>query len=51
MLPTVLRTTFRDKSLQSVSINIIFTDLTKKIALSNAITEDLELEETSTLER
>jgi hypothetical protein len=47
----VLRTTFRDKSLQSVSINIIFTDLTKKIALSNAITEDLELEETSTLER
>lgn len=47
----VLRTTFHDKSLQSVSINIIFTDLTKKIALSNAITEDLELEETSTLER
>ena len=44
----VLRTTFHDKSLQSVSINIIFTDLTKKTPLSNAITEELELEEAST---
>jgi hypothetical protein len=43
-----LRTTFHDKSLQSVSIKIIFTDLTKKIPLSNAITEDLELEEAPT---
>lgn len=44
----VLRTTLHDKSLQSVSIKIVFTDLTKKIPLSNAITEDLKLEEAST---
>lgn len=47
----VLRTTFHDKTLESVSINIVFTDLTKKTPLSNAINEELELEETSTLER
>ena len=47
----VLRTTFHDKSLQSVSINIVFTDLTKKTPLSNSITEELELEETSKVER
>jgi hypothetical protein len=47
----VLRTTLHDKSLESVSINIVFTDLTKKIPLSNAITEELKLEETSTPER
>ena len=44
----VLRTTLHDKSLQSVSIKIVFTDLTKKIPLSNAITDDLKLEEAST---
>jgi len=44
----VLRTTLHDKSLQSVSIKIVFTDLTKKTPLSNAITDDLKLEETST---
>ena len=44
----VLRTTIHDKSLESVSIKIIFTDLTKKIPLSNAITDDLKLEEGST---
>jgi hypothetical protein len=43
----VLRTTVHDKSLQSVSIKIVFTDLTKKIPLSNAITDDLKLEEGS----
>ena len=43
----VLRTTINDKSLQSVSIKIIFTDLTKKIPLSNTITDDLKLEESS----
>ena len=43
----VLRTTIHDKSLESVSIKIIFTDLTKKIPLSNTITEDLKLEESS----
>jgi hypothetical protein len=44
----VLRTTLHDKSLQSVSIKIVFTDLTKKIPLSNAITDDLKLEDSST---
>jgi hypothetical protein len=44
----VLRTTLHDKSLQSVSIKIVFTDLTKKIPLSNTITDDLKLEEGST---
>ena len=43
----VLRTTLHDKSLQSVSIKIVFTDLTKKTPLSNAITDDLKLEEAS----
>lgn len=46
----VLRTTLHDKSLQSVSIKIVFTDLTKKTPLSNAITDDLKLEEASTTE-
>jgi hypothetical protein len=44
----VLRTTLHDKSLQSVSIKIVLTDLTKKTPLSNAITDDLKLEEAST---
>ena len=44
----VIRTTLYDKSLQSVSIKIVFTDLTKKIPLSNAITDDLKLEDGST---
>ena len=44
----VLRTTIHDKSLESVSIEIVFTDLTKKIPLSNTITDDLKLEEGST---
>lgn len=43
----VLRTTLHDKSLESVSIEIVFTDLTKKIPLSNTITDDLKLEEGS----
>lgn len=44
----VLRTTLHDKSLQSVSLKIVFTDLTKKTPLSNAITDDLKLEDAST---
>ena len=44
----VLRSTLHDKSLQRVSIKIVFTDLTKKIPLSNAITDDLKLEDGST---
>ena len=44
----VLRTTIHDKSLQSVSIRIVFTDLSKEIPLSNSITDDLKLEESLT---
>ena len=44
----VLRTTLRDKSLQSVSIKIVLTDLSKKTPLSNEATDDLKLEEDST---
>jgi hypothetical protein len=43
-----LRTTINDESLQSVSIKVVFTDLSKKIPLSNAITDDLKLEDIST---
>ena len=43
----VLRTTLHDKSLQSISIKIVITDLTKKNPLSNAITDDLKLEDAS----
>jgi len=43
----VPKTTFHDKSLQSLSIKILFTDLSKEIPLSNTITDDLKLEETS----
>ena len=44
----VLRTTLHDKSLQSVSIKIVLTDLSKKTPLSNQITDDLKLEQAST---
>ena len=40
----VLRTTVYDESLQKVSIKVVFTDLSKKIPLSNQITDDLKLE-------
>jgi len=40
----VLRTTIYDESLQKVSIKVMFTDLSKKIPLSNQITDDLKLE-------
>ena len=43
----VLRTTLHDKSLQSVSIKIVLTDLSKKTPLSNEINDDLKLEEAS----
>ena len=43
----ILKTTLHDKSLQSVSIKIVFTDLTKKTPLSNSITDKLILEEAS----
>jgi len=41
----VLKTSFNDKSLQRVSIKVVFTDLSKKIPLSNPITKDLKLKE------
>jgi hypothetical protein len=41
----VLRTTFLDKSIQSILANITFTDLTKKVPVSNVITVNLDLEE------
>jgi hypothetical protein len=41
----VLKTSLNDKSLQSVSIKVVLTDLSKKIPLSNTITKDLKLEE------
>jgi len=40
-----LKTTIHDKSLQSVSIKIVFTDLSKEIPLSNTISDKLKLEE------
>lgn len=44
-----LRTTFRDKSLTSVTANVTFTDLTKSRSISNVITINLDLEETPTV--
>jgi hypothetical protein len=41
----VLRTTFLDKSMQSILANITFTDLTKKVPVSNVITVNLDLED------
>jgi hypothetical protein len=43
-----LKTTFHDKSIQSVLANITFTDSTRKIALSNVISINLDLEDLST---
>ena len=44
-----LRTTFRDKSLTSVSANVTLTDLSKTTSISNVVTVNLELEETPTV--
>jgi len=46
----VLRTTIHDESLKRVSIKVVFTDLSKKIPLSNTITDDLKLEAVSTID-
>jgi hypothetical protein len=43
-----LKTTFHDKSIQSVLANITFTDSTKRTPLSNVITENIDLEEAPT---
>ena len=47
----VLRTTLYDKSLQSVLIKIKVTDLSKKIPLSNTITDKLKLKEPSAIDK
>jgi hypothetical protein len=44
-----LRTTFRDKSLTSVSANVTFTDLSRTKSISNVLTVNLELEQTPTV--
>jgi hypothetical protein len=41
----VLKTTFNDKSMQSILANVTFTDLTKKSPVSNVLTVNLDLEE------
>jgi hypothetical protein len=41
----VLKTTFLDKSMQSILANITFTDLTKRVPVSNVLTVNLDLEE------
>lgn len=41
----VLKTTFLDKSMQSILANITFTDLTKKVLVSNVIAVNLDLDE------
>lgn len=41
----ILKTTFLDKSMQSILANITFTDSTKKVPVSNVITVNLDLEE------
>ena len=46
----VLRTAIHDESLKRVSIKVVFTDLSKKIPLSNTITDDLKLESVSTID-
>jgi hypothetical protein len=44
-----LKTTFLDKSLESVKANITFTDITKSKALSNILTVNLDLKDTPTV--
>ena len=44
-----LRTSFRDKSLTSVTANVTFTDVTKSRSISNVLTINLDLEETPTV--
>lgn len=44
----VLKTSVNDKSLDSVSLKIRFTDLSKKIPLSNVITKELKMQEAFT---
>jgi len=40
-----LKTTFHDKSMQSILANITFTDVTKRTPVSNVLTVNLDLEE------
>lgn len=41
----VLKTSIDDKSLEMVSLKILFTDLSKKIPLSNVIMKEMKLQE------
>lgn len=43
------KTSFRDKSLTSVTANVTFTDVTKSRSISNVLTLNLDLEETPTV--
>lgn len=44
----MFRTTIHDMFLKRVSVKVLFTDLSKEIPLSNAVTDDLKLEGVST---
>lgn len=43
------KTSFKDKSLTSVTANVTFTDVTKSRSISNVLTINLDLEETPTV--
>jgi len=44
-----IKTSFKDKSLTSVTANVTFTDATKSRSISNVLSIDLDLEETPTV--
>ena len=44
-----IKTSFKDKSLTSVTANVTFTDATKSRSISNVLTINLDLEETPTV--
>jgi hypothetical protein len=43
------KTSFKDKSLTSITANVTFTDATKSRSISNVLTINLDLEETPTV--
>jgi hypothetical protein len=44
-----IKTSFKDKSLTSITANVTFTDATKSRSISNVLTINLDLEETPTV--
>lgn len=44
-----IKTSFKDKSLTSITANVTFTDVTKSRSISNVLTINLDLEETPTV--